>query len=250
MRVLIFIAALALLPACTEAQAATHKKQPPILYLDPIDFELGEIEEEDETDAGPADPDLEAMGGMYFEIGDVTISGEPIEVFGDEEIITMDFTISLGEAWIDRNPKRWYWPTDLRIVTSGFGWRKLRNKTRTERCRRNPSQAKALGCKFHTGLDITGSRSQKTFTYATASGTVTFSGNNGGGGKTVKIDHGSGLETIYSHHAELFVKAGEKVDAGQILGEVGSTGHSTGPHLHIAVKKNGKFQNPFNYITP
>lgn len=82
-------------------------------------------------------------------------------------------------------------------------------------------------------------------------GTVVFAGwNSGGYGYMVKIQHANGLQTLYAHCNALYVVTGQKVTRGQTLGLIGSTGRSSGPHLHFEVIKNGARQNPLNYVRP
>ena len=98
----------------------------------------------------------------------------------------------------------------------------------------------------HTGLDIAAPAG--TPIKAAADGTVTFSGYSGGYGYVVKISHGNGIETYYGHCSALYVSAGEKVEAGDTIAAVGSTGNSTGNHLHFEVRVNGTEVNPQNYL--
>lgn len=98
----------------------------------------------------------------------------------------------------------------------------------------------------HTGLDI--ATSTGTPIVAVASGTVTFSGRKGSYGYMVVITHGNGVQTYYGHCSKLYVTAGQKVSQGQTIAAVGSTGNSTGPHLHLEVRVNGVAYNPQNYI--
>ncbi len=99
----------------------------------------------------------------------------------------------------------------------------------------------------HTGLDI--ATSTGTTIVAAAAGTVTYSGNNGGGlGNYVKISHGNGVETVYAHCSKLYVTAGQTVAQGEAIAAVGSTGNSTGPHLHLEIRVNGASQNPQIYL--
>ncbi len=98
----------------------------------------------------------------------------------------------------------------------------------------------------HTGLDI----ATKTGTpiAAAASGTVTYSGYQGSLGYLIKISHGNGIETYYGHCSKLYATAGQYVNQGDIIAAVGSTGNSTGPHLHLEVRVNGVAYNPQNYV--
>lgn len=98
----------------------------------------------------------------------------------------------------------------------------------------------------HTGLDI--ANSTGTPIAAAASGTVTFSGYKGSYGNMIVISHGNGLQTYYGHCSKLYVTAGTQVSQGQTIGTVGSTGNSTGPHLHLEVRINGVAYNPQNYV--
>lgn len=98
----------------------------------------------------------------------------------------------------------------------------------------------------HTGLDI--ATSTGTPVKAAASGTVTFSGTKGSYGKLVVITHSNGVQTYYGHCSKLYVSAGASVSQGQTIAAVGSTGNSTGPHLHLEIRVNGVAYNPQNYL--
>jgi len=115
------------------------------------------------------------------------------------------------------------WPTGGHRITQYFSWR-------------------------HNGLDI--GNKVGTPLYAAADGVVEISqgGWNGGYGNTILINHGGGKKTRYGHASKLLVKAGERVEKGQLIALMGSTGRSTGPHLHFEVIINGARYNPLNYI--
>jgi murein DD-endopeptidase MepM/ murein hydrolase activator NlpD len=115
------------------------------------------------------------------------------------------------------------WPTGVRRISQYFGWR-------------------------HTGLDIAGPKG--TAIYAARDGEVIKSqcGWNGGYGCYIIIDHGGGVKTLYGHASELYVSVGDYVSQGQSIMAMGSTGRSTGPHLHFEVTVNGGKQNPLKYI--
>ena len=98
----------------------------------------------------------------------------------------------------------------------------------------------------HTGLDI--SAPKGTAIKAAASGTVTFAGYKGSYGNMIVISHGNGVQTYYAHCSKLYGKVGQTVSQGQSIAAVGSTGNSTGPHLHLEVRVNGVAYNPQNYV--
>ena len=99
---------------------------------------------------------------------------------------------------------------------------------------------------FHTGIDIDGDTGEP-FT-AAASGKIVAAGWSGGYGNTILIDHGNGVKTRYAHSSRLLVSVGQRVSQGQTIGWVGSTGNSTGSHLHFEVIHNGDTVNPRNYL--
>ena len=119
------------------------------------------------------------------------------------------------------------WPTDG-FISSGYGLR-------------------WNGAEFHQGIDI--AAEMGTPIVATADGVVTLAGWNAGGyGNMVDIDHGSGVSTRYGHASAVVVTPGQRVRRGQIIAYVGSTGHSTGPHLHYEVRLSGQPVNPSSYL--
>jgi murein DD-endopeptidase MepM/ murein hydrolase activator NlpD len=122
------------------------------------------------------------------------------------------------------------WPTEG-WVTSGYGYRI------------SPFTGRRT---FHPALDIASDFG--TAIVAPARGRVVFAGRKGPLGKTLVIDHGFGLRTSYGHAAEIFAKKGQEVERGERIASVGSTGRSTGPHLHYVVEVKGKSVNPYNYI--
>jgi len=119
---------------------------------------------------------------------------------------------------------------DLTRTASGFGWR-IDPIYRTRR--------------FHEGMDF--SAPVGTDIFATGNGTITKAGWQQGYGNAVVINHGFGYVTLYGHMHKILVKPGQKVKRGDIIGLVGSTGKSTGPHLHYEVHYKGQIMNPQNY---
>ncbi|NJN02546.1 MAG: M23 family metallopeptidase [Leptolyngbyaceae cyanobacterium RM1_1_2] len=117
-------------------------------------------------------------------------------------------------------------------VTSEFG------------LRRNPFGR--LRYELHQGIDLKGPYGASI--YATASGMAKQAENSGGYGNHVILDHGYGYQTLYGHLSGLAVKVGDRVERGQIIGYLGNTGRSSGPHLHYEVHQNGKSVNPRGYL--
>lgn len=101
--------------------------------------------------------------------------------------------------------------------------------------------------KMHTGIDI--KVPSGTSIVAANAGKVIYSGYNGGYGNTVIIDHGGKISTLYAHNSKLLVKVGDKVEKGKVISKSGSTGLSTGPHLHFEVRENGQHVDPMKYLT-
>ncbi len=101
--------------------------------------------------------------------------------------------------------------------------------------------------KMHTGIDIAAERGTKI--YAPAPGVVTFSDRKGGYGNALIIDHGYGVSTLYGHCQTLLVSAGHTVKKGQVIALVGSTGYSTGPHLHFETRLNDIPVDPMQYLS-
>lgn len=114
------------------------------------------------------------------------------------------------------------------IITSNFGFRTFDNS-------------------YHKGLDL-GTSGENIPTYAAAAGTVVTAGWSNSAGNWVVIDHGNGLVTKYMHHDQIFVEEGQQVEKGQQIGITGSTGYSTGVHLHFQVEENGTAVDPMTYL--
>ena len=116
--------------------------------------------------------------------------------------------------------------------TSGYGWR--------------TDPMGGLGDDFHIGNDL--AAAQGTPVLAAADGVVRMAGSHKSYGNYLRILHADGDETLYAHMQYLFVRAGETVQAGQLLGTVGQTGNATGPHLHFEVHDGGEYLNPIYYV--
>ena len=135
-------------------------------------------------------------------------------IFGDTDDAPANAPVSGGKM---------QWPTAVYRITQYYSWR-------------------------HTGLDIAGPIG--TALYAAEDGVVIKAqgGWNGGYGNHVIIDHGNGVQTLYGHASKLFVTVGQKVSRGQTIAAMGSTGRSTGPHIHFEVRIGGKRLNPLSYL--
>lgn len=112
--------------------------------------------------------------------------------------------------------------------------------------RRNPFGGRSY--EFHPGLDIDGERGDQVM--APANGVVSKAGWSGGYGNLIEIDHGNGLKTRYGHLSKIEIQEGDTVQRGQEIGLVGTTGRSTGPHLHFEVRVNDKAINPRRFLPP
>jgi murein DD-endopeptidase MepM/ murein hydrolase activator NlpD len=99
---------------------------------------------------------------------------------------------------------------------------------------------------FHPGVDFAGPMGAPV--HATASGTVTYAGNRGGYGNMVEIDNGLGIHTRYGHLSSITVRPGMQVERGAAIGRMGSTGRSTGPHVHYEIWYEDQVRNPTNFI--
>ena len=126
----------------------------------------------------------------------------------------------------------WMVPINYTAVTSSFG---MRDDPL------NPGNQR-----YHYGVDLAAPTG--TPIYASRSGTVTTASYNGSSGYYVQIDHGDGYRSIYMHMTHFVVSAGQRVSRGEVIGYCGSTGGSTGPHLHFGISLNGTYVNPANYI--
>lgn len=124
----------------------------------------------------------------------------------------------------------WPCPASKRI-TSNFGGRKAPTKGAST---------------FHEGIDIGAPSGSKVL--AAAAGEIVISKYSYSGGNYIMIDHGSGVFTVYMHLSKRYYEVGKEVSQGEVIGLVGSTGYSTGPHLHFGIRKNKKYVNPLTYV--
>lgn len=154
--------------------------------------------------------------------------GEQIETMKPELELTKD-AVAKQQKLLAITPT--IWPTDSRRITSTFGVRK------------DPFTRRATN---HAGLDIGGKIGDPI--YVTADGTVVEAGRNPSHGNHVMVSHSNGIKTHYSHLNKISTEVGAKVRKGDIIGELGNTGRSTGPHLHYEVIVNGEHVDPQPYL--
>ncbi len=151
---------------------------------------------------------------------------------GEEASFRNTYSSSGTVAASDVKAGFFVWPTASRSISSEFSPSRV-----------NPVSGKVLP---HTGTDIAGNSGDPIV--AAASGTVTFSGVNSGYGNCVMIDHGGGISTLYAHMSSINVSKGDTLVQGDMVGRVGSTGNSTGPHLHFEVLLGGTPVHPMLYF--
>ncbi len=191
-------------------------------------------------------PGLESQDGESYErIMELPVGSEEVDTLEElkGQLAKMDELLTSQESAMTKlksdvesqlayqNALPDIWPVQGRI-TSSFGWR------------RNPYSPSRS--EFHNGIDI--AASYGTAIKAAGTGVVTFSGYKSGWGRVVIISHGYGFVSQYAHNSSLLVKTGDKVEKGQMIARLGSTGRSTGPHLHFGVAKNGQWINPYELL--
>lgn len=171
-------------------------------------------------------------------------AANPVQMLNVQRPLT-DVAKDVALGWVDRLQAWAPAPADLRVLTdepvvltarttesSGYGWREdPKNKHQ----------------KFHHGSDYRGKPG--TPILAAGEGTVTFAGRRGGYGNVVFIDHGGGIVTRYAHMRRIETKVGATVSGGERIGQIGSTGRVTGPHLHFEVRLAGRSVDPSTALT-
>ena len=171
-----------------------------------------------------SDYDKQGVGGPLIAIDETTMFDTKVKEL-DDAFDQLDTLKKEARSFPIDNP------APGRAISSGYGVRK------------DP----LLGTPaLHSGIDFRAAFGSNA--HATAPGTVTKAGWNGGYGRMVEIDHGNGFSTRYAHLSRIDVKVGEHVATGGVVGEVGSSGRSTGPHLHYEVRRNGDAINPLAFL--
>lgn len=220
----------------------TEKMLENLQRLQELEQRLKELNDLEDTSSLPTLPNAEdkrsrnfrsVVSRSYTSV-DRTRSGIEVlhEALPDQEerMINLKETIEEQQRRAAATPSRW--PT-WGFISSPFGWR------------RHPITRKP---DFHTGIDIAGRNIYGSKIYATAKGTVKFAGYRPSYGYLVIIEHGYGFSTYYAHQSKIAVKVGQAVEAGDIIGYVGNSGDSTGPHLHYEVRYWGEPVNPVKYL--
>ena len=222
--------------------------------LDALALRMGEIQSRVvRLDAlGRRLVEMADLDAEEFNFDDVPARGGPDLVTEREPFQVPDFLASLEElvrVLEDREPKlavvegtlmnrklgAEVYPTGRPVskgwISSVFGWRN------------DPLTGKRA---FHEGIDFAGRASSEVV--AAAAGVVVWSGSRWGFGNAVEVNHGNGYSTLYAHNKKNLVKVGETVKKGQVLALLGSTGRSSGPHVHFEVRRNGKAVNPMKFV--
>ena len=222
--------------------------------LDALALRMGEIQSRVvRLDAlGRRLVEMAALDAAEFSFDDIPARGGPDLVTEREPFAVPDFLASLEElvrVLEDREPKlavvegtlmnrklhAEVYPTGRPVKkgwsSSVFGWRN------------DPLTGKRA---FHEGIDFAGRANSEVV--AAAAGVVVWSGSRWGFGKAVEVNHGNGYSTLYAHNKKNLVKVGETVKKGQVLALLGSTGRSSGPHVHFEVRRNGKAVNPIKFV--
>ena len=168
------------------------------------------------------------IGGRHMDLADLKAAIDHVAENLSQERMELGL---LENIMLDKDLKQSLdpkgWPVKRGYISSAYGYRS------------DPFTGKKA---FHKGVDIPSAMGSPI--HALAAGVVTYSGNKKGFGNMVEIDHGNGYSTRYAHISKLVVKTGDRVDQDQVIAEIGSTGRSTGPHLHLEMFKDGRRFNP------
>lgn len=172
-------------------------------------------------------------------VADEEAQGGPLELLASDHDNTLDprferLVLSLTrmsslERGLQEIPQ--VMPADIKSISSGFGYR------------RDPFNGHAA---MHSGLDFRAPYGAPI--HAAADGTVSFVGQRSGYGNVVEVSHGNGMITRYAHMSRFVARMGEEVAAGEVIGAIGNSGRSTGPHLHFEVRINGRAVNPRPFL--
>lgn len=225
-----------------ENQQLTEKAHEVLTEIDNLDSEIDSLRERAGIEAGEQPVNVSQApprGGVpgatnALELYDqaaqrVPVLDQELDVQVKPALVkTLEAEAAEAAAFPDSKPL-----TVPMMTTSGFGLR--------------PNPFGGRSYEMHEGLDFTGPYG--TPIVATADGTVKRASYYGGYGKTVEIDHGYGHKTLYAHLSKITVSEGAAVRRGDVIGHLGNTGRSTGPHLHYGIYVNGEAVDPMDYLT-
>jgi murein DD-endopeptidase MepM/ murein hydrolase activator NlpD len=199
-----------------------------------------------EKKAGDAQSYIQSIEGKLQKINDYLrkrgLKGFSIKAVGgngnaEAAKLTNNETYSLYDEYLNRLVNT--------VAFTPMGYPRVSSITSFFGYRSDPFNS--ANAEFHPGIDFKGKRGDEA--KCTANGKVVFAGWYGGYGNCVRIEHANNFETLYGHLSRIIVKVGQEVTVGEKIGEVGSTGHSTGTHLHYEIRKNGKAINPLSFLT-
>lgn len=195
---------------------------------EPIDYQI-EVENSDSLYKGQTrikQQGKEGLKKVHYKVTEK--NGEVVErEVLNEEVLSepvKKIVVKGTKVVPSRGTGEFKWPTAGGTITSYLGWR---------------------WGSYHKGIDIAGVTNRSI--YAADNGVVTYAGWHGGYGNKVVINHNNGYKTVYAHLSSIKVRVGQTVPKGTVIGIMGSTGNSTGVHLHFELYKNGKLQNPLDY---
>ncbi|MDZ4132421.1 MAG: M23 family metallopeptidase, partial [Dethiobacteria bacterium] len=210
------------------------------LVTDKLDLDPATIDNGVKGQTSQNTTDLKSLDDLVYEraYGSRSSAGGVLERASENIVLLQtivpersDTLDAVGDYVVQAEAKPSLWPARGRI-SSGFGMRKIPYSTNNYQ--------------FHTGVDIIGAYESPI--WASAAGEVTFTGYRGSYGNIIMIDHGYGFETLYAHLAGFTVNTGDLVARGDLIGYMGTSGRTTGTHLHYEVHVNGSPVNPYNYM--
>ncbi|HVV93479.1 MAG TPA: M23 family metallopeptidase [Hyphomicrobiales bacterium] len=221
------------LAALSDAYDAIEARQAAAVvhFQSRLDRERGELSELYRR-LGVGEPTQKDVGGPYIPLSQGPLRGDPAFNHALGRVAAMQADIRRLKQGLIHLPVRSPLDTNELEETSGFG------------SRPDPFYHSLA---FHPGLDLRAAYGAPV--EATAAGKVVTAGWNGGYGNMVEIDHGNGVATRYGHLSQIEVKVGAHVEAGEEIGRVGSTGRSTGPHLHYEVRLDNEPVDPTRFLT-
>ncbi|MGQ4276624.1 peptidoglycan DD-metalloendopeptidase family protein [Pseudidiomarina sp. E22-M8] len=209
--------------------------------LDQLAGRLAQAAEIDASELAPGEQDLLAMGGPEVSILDAPKSG-PSEVMAQLDLVISELEDKQKQLALLESVLMSHHISAESFVAGrpvDDGWLSSHYGVRKDPFNGTPT--------MHNGIDFA-NLADDAGVFATGAGVVTWSGERYGYGKLVEIDHGGGLKTRYGHCAELLVKEGDVVTRGQQIAKLGSTGRSTGPHVHYEVLRNERHIDPSKYV--